>query len=80
MVDGTITIDMHVLEKEVAQRVISKPRMVLFQGMEDDTSTTTSIDDATQSELVIELRHEKLAKNNDLHAAIFHRGKDDRVH
>ena len=52
----------------------------MFQGKEDDTSTTKSIDDATQSEIVKELRHGKVAENNDVHAAIFHRGKDDRVH
>ena len=51
-----------------------------MRGRSHDTSTTTSIDDATQSEIVKELRHGKVAENNDVHAAIFHRGKDDRVH
>ena len=71
MVDGTITIDMHVLEKKVAQKVNSKPRTILFQGKKDDTSTTTSIDDATQSEIVKELRHGKVAENNDVHQPYF---------
>ena len=54
-------------------------RYICHEAWQSDTSTTTSIDDATQSELVKELRNGKVAENNDVHAAIFHLGKDDRV-
>ena len=72
MADSAITTEMQIPERKVVQKLDPKPRTVSFKGRKDDTAMKPLIVDVTDAEPVKESNHEKVVKNNAMHAARFH--------